>query len=101
MISVELIAKIRRLFFAEHWKVGTIAVQLELHPDAVRNAIASDRFNFKRALLRKTLTEPYLNFIEETLKQYPRLRATRIYEMVRARGYTGSASQLRRLVRSL
>jgi transposase len=101
MLTVELIAKIRRLFFAEHWKVGTIAAQLELHPDAVRNAIASHRFNFKRALLRKTLTEPYFNFIEETLKQYPRLRATRIHEMVRARGYTGSASQLRRFVHSL
>lgn len=28
MISAELEADIRRLFFAEHWKVGTIVTQL-------------------------------------------------------------------------
>jgi transposase len=102
MISAELIANIRRLFFAEHWKIGTIAAQLDLHPDTVRGAIESYRFNLKRAaVMRASLTDPYLDFIQETLKQYPRLRATRLYEMLRARGYTGSEVQLRRVVRSL
>ena len=32
------------------------------------------------------------------LESYPRLRATRIFQMVRDRGYTGSVVQLRRLV---
>src|SRR5439155_2888727 len=31
-----------------------------------------------------------LPFIRDTLAQYPRLRATRLFEMVRSRGYTGS-----------
>ena len=101
MISAELNAKIRCLFFAEHWKIGTIAASLSVHPDAVRNAIESNRFNFKRVLMRQTLTDPYLSFIEQTLKQYPRLRATRMYEMVRLRGYTGSVEQLRRVVSTL
>jgi transposase len=102
MISAELIAKIRRLFFAEHWKIGTIASEFDLHPDTVRGAIESHRFNLKRALSpRAALTDPFLDFIEQTLKQYPRLRATRLYEMLRARGYTGSEVQLRRVVRSL
>jgi transposase len=102
MISAELIAKIRRLFFAEHWKIGTIASQLDLHPDTVRGAIESHRFNLKRASgSRAVLTEPYLDFINQTLEQYPRLRATRLYEMLRARGYRGSQVQLRRVVRSL
>src|SRR5712692_9189064 len=100
MISGELIAKIRRLFYAEHWKVGTIAAALELHANTVHHAIESHRFS-NYAVTRRTLTEPYLNFIEQTLKQYPRLRATRIYEMIRARGYSGSAEQLRRVVREL
>ena len=39
--------------------------------------------------------------MRDTLAQYPRLRATRLYEMVRARGYTGSGVQLRRVVRTL
>ena len=90
MIPVELIAKVRRLFFAEHWKIGTIASQLGLHPDTVRSAIESHRFNPERTpSFRKTLTDPYLDFINQTLQQYPRLRASRIYEMIRARGYAG------------
>lgn len=100
MISAELSAKIRRLFFAEHWKVGTIASMLSLHPDTVRGAIESHNFN-RAPSLRATLTEPYLNFIEQTLKEYPRLRSTRIYEMLRSRGYTGSVVQLRRVVDAL
>jgi len=39
MIAPEQIAEIRRLFFAEHWKVGTIAAELGLHPDTVRDAV--------------------------------------------------------------
>ncbi|QQS47093.1 MAG: IS21 family transposase [Acidobacteriota bacterium] len=102
MISPELIAKIRRLFFAEHWKIGTIAAELGLHPDTVRSAIESHRFNLKRvAGSRARLTDPYLDFITQTLTQYPGLRATRLYEMVRQRGYTGSVVQLRRVVRCL
>ena len=36
-----------------------------------------------------------------TLEQYPKLRATRIHEMIVARGYDGSVGQTRRLVRRL
>jgi transposase len=43
--------------------------------------------------------QPYLPVIRDTLAQYPRLRATRLIEMVKARGYTGSVVQLRRAVR--
>jgi transposase len=37
--------------------------------------------------------------VRDTLGQYPRLRATRLLEMVKARGYPGSVVQLRRAVR--
>lgn len=100
MITAELSAQIRRLFYAEHWKVGTIAATVNLHPDAVRNAINSFRFN-RYPVMRPRLTDPYMDFIKQTLTHYPRLRATRLYEMIKARGYTGSVSQLRRLVRTM
>jgi hypothetical protein len=45
MISPETRAQIRPYFYAEPWKVGTIASELGVHPDAVRNAIESERFN--------------------------------------------------------
>jgi hypothetical protein len=53
----------------------------------------------RRGTCRTTQLDPYLPFIRDTLGQYPRLRATRLFEMVRGRGYTGSVVQLRRAVR--
>ncbi len=35
MITEAQRAEIRRLFYAEHWRVGTIARELSLHPDTV------------------------------------------------------------------
>ena len=100
MISNEQVAHIRHLFHAEHWKVGTIAAELHLHPDTVRIALDTDRFR-SHPRLRDRLTDPYLGFLRQTLQQYPRLRATRLFHMIRPRGYTGSITQLRRVVAEL
>ena len=35
----------------DSWKIGTIARELNVHPDAVRNAIESDRFNRTQPML--------------------------------------------------
>jgi transposase len=98
MIGSEQIAEIRRLFFAEHWKIGTIASTLGIHPDTVRRAVGTDRFNRPRLERASPLTDPYVEFIRQTLETYPRLRASRIFEMIRPRGYKGSLVQLRRVV---
>jgi transposase len=98
MIAAELRAEIRRLFYAEHWKVGTIAQALGVHADAVRLAIEVERLQSRTARVHPSKLDPYLPFVRETLERYPRLRATRLYEMVRGRGYTGSVVQLRRVV---
>jgi transposase len=100
MISPETRARIRRYFYAEHWKVGTIASELGVHPDTVRNAIEAERFKSTQPL-RASLVDPYSEFIRLTLDQHPRLRATRIYQMIRDRGYRGSIGQLRRAVSGL
>jgi len=36
--------QIRRYFYAEHWKIGTIAQALNVHPDTVRRAIEQEAF---------------------------------------------------------
>jgi transposase len=100
MISDEQVARIRHLFHAEHWKIGTIASELLLHPDTVHRALETDRFRHQPRL-RDRLTDPYLDFLRHTLQQYPRLRATRLFQMIAARGYTGSVTQLRRVVAEL
>jgi transposase len=101
MITPEQHAEIRRLYFGEHWKVGTIAAALGVHHDTVRAAIAHDTRALPRGLCRPTQLDRDLPFVRDTLAQYPRLRATRLFEMVRARGYPGSVVQLRRVVRTL
>jgi transposase len=101
VITPEVRARIRRLFFAEHWKVGTIAAELGIHHDTVRGAIEADRFIRPGAVHRASMLDPYKAFLAETLEQHPRLRATRLFEMVRDRGYGGSVVQLRRHVATI
>lgn len=87
-------AEIRRLHHAEHWPVGTISTQLGLHADVVRRVLGL--LEPRRVTApRPRLVDPYAGFIDETLASYPRLRATRLYDMVRARGYPGSVRTLR------
>src|SRR4051794_1978224 len=98
MIPPETRVQIRRYFYAEHWKIGTIAQALNVHPDTVRRAIEVERFQHAEPL-RPSIVDPYLPFVREVLEQHPRLRATRIHQMIRDRGYTGSVEQLRRVWR--
>lgn len=97
-ISDEQRARIRALFYAEHWKVGTIASELGLHPDTVKSAVGTERFVSRGPQARANKLEPYTDFITATLKQHPRLRATRLYDMLVPRGFDGSVRQLRRHV---
>ena len=99
MISPETCAQIRRYFYAEHWKIGTIAHQLGLHHDTVRNALETGHVAAQS--VRPSKLDPYLGFLREVLTQHPTLRATRIYQMARERGYTGSVVQFRRAVARL
>jgi len=100
MISPETRVQIRRYFYAEHWKIGTIAQALNVHPDTVRRALEVERFPHAEPL-RPSKVDPYLPFVRQVLEQHPRLRATRLYQMIRDRGYPGSVEQLRRVVARL
>ena len=72
MIPQETVALIRHLFYAEHWKIGTIASEFGLHYDTVRRAVEADRFSRRVArstaewtwifLLRSQKRNPYLSF---------------------------------------
>ena len=101
MISPAQRAEIRRLYFGEHWKIETIATTLGVHHQTVRRAIELDTRPTRRGEPRPSALDPFLPFIRDTLAQYPRLRATRLHEMLRQRGYPGSARQVRRRVRHL
>jgi transposase len=87
-------AQILRLFHAEQWPVGTIARQLGLHHTTVRRAIARSG-DIAAAHPRPARIDPFLPFILQTLEQFPTLTASRLYAMVKARGYVGSPDHFR------
>ncbi|WP_437644267.1 IS21 family transposase [Sorangium sp. So ce362] len=101
MISEELRSRMRRLYFAEHWKVGTIAAELGVHHDTVRLAIDATRFVNTQYRAHVSVLDPYKSFIQLTLKDHPKLLSTRLYDMITSRGYAGSVVQLRRYVRAI
>jgi transposase len=101
VISAELRAEIRRLFFAEHWKLGTIVAQLHVHRDTVELAIEPRTFVNIRHRATAGLLDGYKPFIQSTLEEYPRLRATRLHEMLADRGYQGTVYPVRRYVRAV
>ena len=99
--SPETCAEIARLHFVEHWKVGTIAAQLGLHRDVVERVLGVGAARVPSGEPRARLVDPYREFIAETLQSYPRLRATRLFDMLRDRGYRGAVRTLREYVQGV
>jgi transposase len=96
VIDRETAARIRHLHFAEHWRVGTIASELGLHHETVRGALQSVIRPLPPPRARQV--DPYVEFIRQTLEQHPQLRATRLFQMIQERGFSGTARQVRRKV---
>ena len=103
MIDAAVAARIRRLYYAEHWRLGTIAAELGVHPDTVAHAVGRDRLGRPSALraVRPSILDPYKPFLVDTLAQHPRLRATRLHAMLHGRGYAGGVLTVRRYVRTI
>jgi transposase len=96
-ISAELEAQILRYYHVEKWRVGTIVSQLGVHHGVVARVLAQAGLPATTPP-RPSKIDPYLPFILETLEKFPRLPASRIYAMVRERGYAGGPSHFRHLI---
>jgi transposase len=92
-------AEILRLHHAEKWPIGTIANQIGIHHSVVRRVLEKEGVPIAPIDLRPSAVDAYVPFIRDILGRYPRLRASRLHEMLCERGYTGSAGHFRRLVR--
>lgn len=99
MIDRETVARIRHLHHAEGWPVGTIAAELGLHHETVERALMEQPPS--QPAPRPSRFDPYAGFARETLEKHPRLRATRLWHMLRERGCTLSARQVRKKVAEL
>src|SRR6516164_8249139 len=97
-IPPDLEAQILRYYHVEKWRVGTIAGQLHVHHATVRRVLAQAGLPRTGAPARPSLLDPYLPFLHETLEKFPTLTASRLYGMVRERGYRGGPEHFRHLV---
>ena len=97
-LTPETEAQILRYHHAERWPIGTIASQLHLHRDSVARVLAQAGLPTLSLVRRPSAIDPYLPFILETLTQFPRLRASRLYAMVKDRGYPGRPDHFRHLI---
>ena len=104
-LPIDVVVKMRRLFYAEHWKVGTIAAQLGVHHEAVERALGLERCGGVRpdglmaTRVMASKLDPYKPFIDETLAKYPALGAMRVFHMVKERGFPGGYMTVKRYVR--
>jgi len=98
MIPKELEAKILRFYHAEKWKVGTIAKQLGIHHNTVERVLSQANSPFVKRTVRPSMVDPYMPFVLETLEEYPTLTASRLFEMIKDRGYPGGQDHFRSIV---
>src|SRR5271157_1677637 len=94
----EIEVRILRLYHAEKWRIGTIAQQLRVHYSVVVRVLAQAGLPRPGPPPRKSRIDPYLAFIRQTLESFPALTASRLYVMVRERGYRGSPDHFRHLI---
>src|SRR5271155_2062438 len=97
-IPPDLEAQILRYYHVEKWRVGTIARQLHVHHGTVARVLAQAGLPRIGPPARRSQVESYLPFIHQTLEKFPTLTASRLYAMVRERGYRGSGDHFRHLI---
>jgi transposase len=91
-------AQILRYYHVEKWTMGTIARQLHVHYSVVGRVLAQAGLPGIGPPPRRSLIDAYLPFIQQTLETFPTLTASRLYGMVRERGYSGRPDHFRHLI---
>jgi len=99
MIDKARETEILRLHHAEKWPIGTIAGRLGVHHETVKRVLSQHHAVDPASSPRSSIVDPYLPLIKSTLEQYPNLTASRIFGMVKERGYPGGPDHFRAIIR--
>ena len=97
-VPAEVDAEILRLHHTEQWPRGTIASQLGVHHDVVQRVLSAKPSKRPR---RRSFVDEYLPFMVATLEEYPTLRSTRLFDMLKERGFPGKPRTVRAHVAKL
>jgi transposase len=107
MMTVETIGRIRRAYFVEQKAIREIARELRVSRKTVRKAIrkAGTEFRYERRVQPQPQLGRFVAQLDEMLEANARrpprerLTAQRLYELLRADGYTGAYDSVQRHVR--
>lgn len=97
-IPLELEAQILRYYHVEKWRAATIARNLHVHRDTVARVLVQAGLPPIGPAARPRRIDPYLPLIHQILEKFPTLTASRLYTMVRERGYSGGPDHFRHLM---
>ena len=97
----DLESEILRRHFVDRWGVNTIAAQLGVHHSTVDRVLSQAGLPKVERTHRSSKVDAWIPFVLQTLEQYPRLTAARLYGMVVSRGYQGCQSHFRARVAQL
>ncbi len=97
MIPIEKEAEILRLHFAEKWPKTTIAKQVGVHHTVVQRVLINNGVRQESLKIRPSIADPYMGFILSTLERYKDITSTRLFHMVKERGYSGGVDHYAKL----
>ena len=97
MIDDKLKGQILRYHLVDKWTVSAIASHLNVHHSTVQRALCGAGVQVHQEP-RARMVDPYLPFMMEKLEKYPKLHASRLYQMVKDLGYPGKPDHFRGVV---
>lgn len=101
MISADVAAQILRLHHAEKWTIGAIARHVHVHHGVVRRVLRTNGAAPAAGPPRPKRIDPFLPFVVDALARYPGIKASRLYAMVKERGFVGRPDHFRAVVATL
>lgn len=100
MIDDELAARVLQLYQVENLSMRQIAAYCGMCAKTVSSIIRSEGVPLRNRD-NDTIIVPYRRLIESWYVEYPKLKATQVYDRLRALGFTGSYPTVNRVTKAL
>lgn len=95
-MTPEIWAQIRRLSLLEKLTVSEIARRLVLDRKTVKRALAAENGPHRRSAVKKpSKLDPFKGYVQNRLKEFPRISAIRIFGELKRMGYPGGITILK------
>ena len=101
MITQETRAEICRLVRSEHFSVTKTAKIVGVHHSTVQRVLEMDGRAPVAQRIKRSQLDEFAQFISQKIDDYPKVKASTVWRMLRDRGFTGCEQLVRRRVQLL